>query len=252
MNLQSRGIILKQTKILNDRRMLVMFSDRFGKISVSVGFGGQGKNKSSLAYKPFTLGRYDLYKGREIYSINKAETLRSFFSIGEDVDKYMHASYVLEFTEKLLAEEAPAPKLFELLTDFFEIIEKRPREYLFLVRAYQIKAIQYCGYMPKLSGCVVCGKTAENYVFGIEAGGLVCENCIQDIGLIYRVNSDIIEKIKYIAGNPLKKMGNLYLDTTSLEVISELINQYIAYHMDIHDLKSEEFLSTSVLGAERK
>ena len=72
------------------------------------------------------------------------------------------------------------------------------------------------------------------------------------IGLIYRVNSDIIEKIKYIAGNPLKKMGNLYLDTTSLEVISELINQYIAYHMDIHDLKSEEFLSTSVLGAERK
>lgn len=254
MNIQTRGIILKQTKILNDRRMLVMFSEDKGKISVSAGSGPSGRTKSALAYKPFTLGKYELYKGREIYSINKAETLRSFFSIGEDVDKYMCASYVLEFMDKLLMEEAPAPKLFSLLCQFFDLMEKRPREYLFLVRAFQIKAIQYSGYMPKLESCVICGRKEGPFTFGIEAGGVVCSNCLQekDIGLIYKTDSGIIDKIKYIAANPLKKMGNLYLDGSSLSVISELIKRYIAFHMDIQDLKSEEFLSTEGFCAERK
>ena len=252
MHVQTRGIILKQTKIMNDRRMLVMFSEEKGKISVASGYGASGRNKSALAYKPFTLGKYELYKGREIYSIDKAETLKSYFSIGEDVDKYMCGSYVLEFMDKLLEEEAPSPKLFLLLNEFFELIEKRPREYLFLVRAFQIKAIQLSGYMPELDRCVVCGRKEGPFVFGVEAGGVVCANCTKDIGLIYKVDSGIIDKIKYIAANPLRKMGNLYLDEPSLSVISELIKRYIAYHMDIQNLKSEEFLSTDASCAERK
>lgn len=252
MNVLTRGIILKQIRLMNDRRMLLMFSEEKGKISVSASNGSFGKSKSSLAYKPFTLGRYDLYKGRDLYYINRADTLKSFFSIGEDIDKYLYASYVLEFTEKLLPEETPSPPLFSLLTDFFSILEKRPGEYLFLVRAYQIKAIGCCGYMPQLEVCAVCGNKTESGSFSLQAGGVVCENCIQDIGLILQVGSDIIEKIKYIASTPLKKIGNLYLDPASLEAISELIKQYMAYHMDIRDLKSEAFLSTDSFGAERK
>ncbi len=252
MNIQTRGIILKQIKLMNDRRMLMMFSEEKGKISVSASQAGSGKKRAALAYRPFTLGRYELYRAREIYSIQKAETLRSYFSIGEDIDKYLYASYALEFTEKLLPEEAPAPGLFSLLTEFFSILEKRPGEYLFLVRAYQLKAIQCCGYGPSLSGCVICGKPVEDGCFSVKAGGLVCPSCRQDIGLILQVGSDIIEKIKYILKTPLKKIGKLYLDQASLKAISQLILQYLAYHMDIRDLKSEAFLSTDPSGAERK
>ena len=71
---------------------------------------------------------------------------------------------------------------------------------------------------------------------------------------IYLQNNydDIIEKIKYILKTPLKKIGKLYLDQASLKAISQLILQYLAYHMDIRDLKSEAFLSTDPSGAERK
>ncbi len=39
-------------------------------------------------------------KNREYYNINSADVKKSFFRIGEDVDKYMQASFVLELTEK--------------------------------------------------------------------------------------------------------------------------------------------------------
>ena len=44
----TEGIILKQVKTVNGRTMLVMFSRKFGKISVGTNLTGAGKNKSSL------------------------------------------------------------------------------------------------------------------------------------------------------------------------------------------------------------
>ena len=244
MQIQTKGIILKQTKTINDRKILVMFSQEYGKISVAAGNTySQKKNKTSLAYRPFTLGRYDLFKGRELYNINRAETIHSYFKIGEDVEKYMHASYILEFVSVFLIENEPMPKLFQLLTDFFEIMEERSKEYLFLVRAFQLQLLDIAGYAPVLHHCVVCGKEDEVYVFDPKEGGLVCQACRKNSGLIYSIDSAIIDKIKYMISTPLKRMGKLYLDEQSLEKISELLKTYFSYHLDIQELKSESFLT---------
>ena len=93
---ETDGIILKQTRLPDDRRMLVLFTRKFGKISAGTGIRLSGKSKSSLALRVFTHGRYELFFGGRSCNINAAETLNSYFKIGEDVDKYMMASYVLE------------------------------------------------------------------------------------------------------------------------------------------------------------
>ena len=193
MQTQTKGIILKQTKIAGDRRMLVLFSEKYGKISASgTEVAGRGKNKSALAYKPFTLGQYEIYKGRDIYSINRAETLKSFYKIGENIEKYMCASFALEFMAKMLTENQQSPKLFQLLVDFLEMMENRKKEYVFLLRVFQMKSIQYSGYLPELHQCVVCAAKDVNYKFSIKGGGLICSKCVEDDGLIYDISSDII------------------------------------------------------------
>ena len=72
-------------------------------VSAGTSIGEKGRSRSSLALRPFTYGRYELYKNRESYNINSAEVLKSYYRIGEDVDKYMNGAYVLEFTEKILS-----------------------------------------------------------------------------------------------------------------------------------------------------
>ena len=244
----TEGIIFKQVKTVNGRRMVLLFSQKFGKISAGTNISDKGKSKSSLAMRPFTYGRYELYKNRDSYHINSSEVLKSYYKIGEDVEKYMYCSYVLELTEKLLQEDAPAPGIFRMILDFFDIMEKRSKKYSTLILAYQIKVLQETGSMPQVKRCVVCEGSDEPVIFSIKDGGLVCKTCclnINDIhndALIYKVNFGIVNVLRYILDNPLKSFGNLALDDEIQKQLSRIIRSYIAYHLDIGELKSESFL----------
>ena len=81
MYTDTEGIIIRQTKTAYGRRMIVLLTKKYGKISAGTSISEKGKTKSTLALQPFTYGRYELYKGRDSYSIGGAETIESFFSM---------------------------------------------------------------------------------------------------------------------------------------------------------------------------
>ena len=72
----------------DSRRMILLFSRKYGKISVGTSAAEGGKNKSALAARPFTYGRYELFKGRDSYNLNNGQVIKSYYGIGEDLDKY--------------------------------------------------------------------------------------------------------------------------------------------------------------------
>jgi len=244
----TEGIIFRQIKTVNGRRMVLLFSKKYGKISAGTSLSEKGKNKSSLAMRPFTYGRYELFKNRDSYHINGAEVIRSYYRIGEDVEKYMNCSYVLELTEKLLQEEAPAPGIFDMILDFFDIMEKRSRKYSSLILAYQIKVLQEVGSMPQVSRCVQCGEKEEPVLFSVKEGGILCKKCClnfhdhQNETLIYQVNFGIVNILRYILDHPLKCFENLALDEEIQKQLNRIIKSYISFHLDISGLKSESFL----------
>lgn len=244
----TEGIIFRQVKTVNGRRMVLLFSKKYGKISAGTSISEKGKSKSSLAMRPFTYGRYELFKNRDSYHINGTEVIKSYYRIGEDVEKYMYCSYVLEFTEKLLQEEAPAPGIFNMILDFFDIMEKRSKKYSSLILAYQIKVLQEVGSRPQVNRCVLCGEKEEPVLFSIKEGGIICNRCClnfhdnQNDTLIYNVNFAIVNILRYILDNPLKSFENLALDGEIQKRLNTIIKSYIKYHLDIGELKSESFL----------
>ncbi len=245
----TEGIIFRQIKTVSGRKMVLLFSKKYGKISAGTSLGEKGKSKSSLAMRPFTYGRYELFKNRDSFHINGAEVIRSFYRIGEDVEKYMNCSYVLEFTEKLLQEEAPASGIFQIILDFFDIMEKRSRKYSSLILAYQIKVLQEVGSMPQINRCVLCGEKEEPAFFSVKEGGILCNRCClkfhdnQNDALIYQVNFGIVNILRYILDHPLKSFENLAINKDIQRQINRIIKSYIAYHLDIGELKSESFIA---------
>jgi DNA repair protein RecO (recombination protein O) len=242
------GIILKQTKLPGDRRMLVMLTRRFGKISAGTGIKLNGRNKSALAIRVFTHGKYEIFHGRESFNINAAETIESYYGIGEDVDKYMYASYVLEFTEKILHEEQPAEDVLDLLLDFMKLLEIRKSKLKSLVVMYQWKLIALCGYMPSLKGCSHCNRRdVETVGLSIVDGGLVCEDCINsgtvNLRLLYSTKYDIIRILEFIRVNDMKSLGRLALKDDVSSYLFEILKEYVSYHLDINNLKSESYLN---------
>ncbi|NLP31295.1 MAG: DNA repair protein RecO [Clostridiales bacterium] len=247
MYAETEGIILKQIKIAGGRKMLVIFTKRFGKISAGTSLKENSKNKATLALRPFVYGKYRINKTGKYYHVNGAEVISSNYQIGEDVDKFMSASYVLEFTEKLLPEEAPDPKLFRLLTDFLDLLEKRKKKFDTLVIAYQVKALAYNGSFPRLDACVLCNEKEQIKYFSVAEGGVVCEQCGEGSKakelLLYTIDFGIVEVLRYLLEQPLSSFIRLALDDNILQEVRKVLKEYIVYHLEVDDLKSEEFMN---------
>lgn len=192
--------------------MITVLTDKYGKISAGTSIPEKGKNKSSLALRPFTRGRYELFKGRDSYNINGAETIESFYAIGEDVDKYMAASYVLELTDKMIDEEQPVNTVYRLLADFLKLMAGRRSSFGTVVIAFQVKALQALGLS------------------------------ISRNPLLAKENSDKINAINYFEKEPMESFAELALTEKLEKDLSEYVKRYISDNLGIANLKSEALM----------
>jgi len=240
MYTDTEGIVLRQTKTLNGRRMLVIFTQRYGKVSAGTSISEKGRTKSALALRPFTYGRYELFKGRDSFSVNGAEAVNGFYGIGEDIDKYMAASSALELTDRLLEEEQPAPQMFALLLDFLELLSARKKAFGTLLIAFRLKCLSLSGCAPVMDACVGCGSSEGLKLFSVPAGGLVCGNCAKaGDRLCFEISGSDVQVLRYMLGHPLKNLESLALDEQTELRIQKILRSYYSYHLGIDKLKSE-------------
>ena len=249
---ETEGIVLRQTKISGGRRMILIFTKQYGKISAGTGLNEKGKGKQALALRPFTYGNYQLYAKGGFYSINSGDPVSSFYGIGENVDKYMNASYALELADKITAEGMPAPGLFNLTVDMLKEMESRTSKYETLVLAYAVKALKHLGISPDLGTCTRCGTetvtlrdSGKEIWFSIADGGIICEECraADNDTLIYKVDFGIIDILKYFVENPLENLRKLALEEEVCKRILKMITEYMRYHFGFGELKSEIFVT---------
>ena len=266
----TEGMVLKQVKIAGGRRMIHIFTQKYGKISVGTGITERNsKSKAALAIRPFTYGKYEISKNRDYYNLTGAEVKTSYYSLGEDLDKYAAASHALELTDKVLQEESPQPRLFSTLVDFMNSLDKgiSTPETLFL--AYETKLLTALGSRPVLTECAICGaviemsqpatkatdgseptKTAEKPTkFSVPDGGMICQECYKKIlennpndgklRLIYEPFFDIVNTIRFLETKPFSAFDKIALDPKVATELKSILREYIYYHLDIGPLKSE-------------
>lgn len=258
----STGIILRRINATSGRKMLSIFTQKYGKISAGTSISEKSsKGKATLSLNRFTYGRYEIFRSRDFYNVNSGEVVKSFFQIGEDPDKYFAASFALELTDKALPEELPQPKLLNELVDFLGTLEDRSKGFITLVIAYEIKLLDAVGMLPNLDECVVCGSKPDDAKrlrhFSVEDGGMICDECMREIEqeiaqnsksktkprLIYSPKFDIVNIIKYFSKRPISAFGNIMLDAETEEELYKILREYISYHMDVGTLKSELYPS---------
>lgn len=248
MQINTEGIVLRQSKAVGGKKVVTLLTKKYGKIAVGTTVAHKSKTKSALALSPFTLGNYQLFKNRGYYNMDSAEAIKSYFAIGEDVGKYMYSSYALELLDRLLPEEMSMSSIFTLTVNFFEAMEKRKSGYETLLLALEIKLLRKLGIFPRVEKCTCCERTDNLEFFSIEDGGVICSFCKvnkQD-RLIYDANFGMIDIIKYFDKKPFKEFEKLNLKEETASKLQKVIKDYIAFHFDLREMKSETLLNIAV------
>ena len=248
MRITTDGIVLKQNKISNNRRMLVLFTKDYGKISAGTSLSERGRNRSALALRPFTYSEYEIFKNRDYYNINGAGVKRSFYSIGEDIDRYLVASKVIEYLNSTLEEGRPQPRTFELTLEFLDAITEAKGNYDTMLYAYLVKSLGMQGVMPELNRCVDCGHKHEELeapiFFSISGGGILCKDCCERekrnaVPLIFRPHFDIVEVLKYMVRNSLTTFSRIQLKPNVQMELKNILSEYLEYYLNVDFLKND-------------
>ena len=249
MIISTEGIVLRQRKIANNRRMIVLFTKQYGKISAGTSVNEKSRSKAALALRPFTYADYDIFRGRETYSINSAQAKKSFYPIGEDIDRFMAASAFIEYLDKVLGEEQPMPKLFDLALGFLESVSKSRSSAETLLFAFIVKSLKMLGVAPELSCCVGCGKSRENFgeggfrSFSVTGGGIICPDCaLQEKttpdSLIYQPSFDIITVFGYFDSRPLATFEKVDLKPEVAGVVRDILAEYTNRYLGVDVLRT--------------
>lgn len=241
--LKTEGIVLNELRFKETSKILSIYTNKFGKISVMAQGAYRAKSKLIANTQPFSYCSYQLQKGRNFYYLSEAYLINSFYSIRDNMYRIIYGFYMLELMEKSVPEGEENNKLFSLLAKGLNILSKTNKDYLKFITAYELKFVSFLGYRPFINNCVNCNnQLTYRKKFSIFQGGVICENCFStDLHGKY-IDSHFLKAINDLMYISLDKLDEISVSNNTLITIHETLVKYILYNIDRKEFKSLDIL----------
>jgi len=177
-NYQTRGIILRQTKLGEFDKIVTIYTPEFGKLKAVAKGACRPKSKLGGNVEPLTYSLMLLARGRNLDIITQSQTVNGFLALKSDLWGMACGLYILELIDSFTVEGGENRPLFDLLLDVLnQLSESGSNEAL--LRYFELHLLHHLGYRPQLRRCVVCDsplKPVANF-FSPSGGGLLCPHC---------------------------------------------------------------------------
>ncbi|NWF78254.1 MAG: DNA repair protein RecO [Chloroflexi bacterium] len=175
---QTKGIILKQTKLGEFDKIVTVYTQEFGKLRAVAKGACRPKSKLGGNVEPLTYSLMFLAKGRNLDIITQSQTINGFLALKSDLWRMACGLYILELIDSFTVEGGENRPLFDLLLDILNQLSK-PDSNETVLRYFELHLLHYLGYRPQLRRCVSCDSSLKPVVnfFSPSKGGLLCPHC---------------------------------------------------------------------------
>lgn len=241
--LKTKGIVIKEMKYGDTSKIITIYTEDKGKISVMARGANNPKSKLIAPTQIFTLSDYQFKSGRNFYFISQVDIINSFYSIREDIDRVIYGYYILELADKSISIEQENKNIYALLKRGLEVLSKLEDDYLKFVIAYEIKFISFLGYKPFLEACVNCNSKKANQIkFSIEKGGIICDKCFSEDQFSKPMNKNIYNLMVEFLYAKLDDLENIKAREEDLNILHDILVNYILTSVDRKKFNSLQLL----------
>lgn len=178
MQIKTKGIVLKAQDFNENDKLLSILTEDRGVVYAYA--SGARRIKSNLASISAMLsyGEFVLFKNRDKYTVDSAETEKMFFGIRNDLDSLAYASYFCELCLNTANPEEDAKEIFRLLLNTLYMLENKKVSFTMLKAIFEIRLMTLIGFTPNLISCSHCGEYEKNgYWFNLSVGSVICTDC---------------------------------------------------------------------------
>lgn len=235
MNISTRGIVLKDYK-LEDDRILTLLTEKLGIIAAYA--NGANRVRSRLAGSTELLCYSDivLFKGKGgRYSVDSADLIRSFFGVRQDIEALALASYFSELTDTLATHAGDAATYLSLLLNTLHFLENGKRSHSLLKPLFELRMLTLSGYMPDLVACGECAAfEPEGMLFYPQNGGLLCGKCSTNATVAGGIllPQGILAAMRHIVYCEPAKLFSFTLSDTGAKELDSITEQYLKYQLE--------------------
>lgn len=182
------------------------------------------------AYSKFCLSRR---KGR--YYIDSAQSIKIFYSVREQLDRFALVSYfseVLSYCQ--FPEKEHSRDILRLFLNILHYLSEGTRDTELLKCIFELRLASETGHMPAVAGCDSCGTyQTEKMYFKIGNGTLYCENCIsaEDARNTVCIGVPVLHAIRHIVLTDFNRLFNFRLNGDSMKLLSFISENYLTAHL---------------------
>jgi DNA repair protein RecO (recombination protein O) len=171
---REQGVVLRTHKLGEADRIVVLMTAGRGKVRAVA--KGVRKTKSRFGGRLEPPGHVSLllYEGRNLDTINQADSLDHYRPIREDLDRMTDALALVEAVDQVAQEGEPNSPLYRMLTGALRTLSDAPSRSPLLVAGFYWKVLALEGVSPMLDECVRCGATEGLTSFDWSEGGILC------------------------------------------------------------------------------
>ncbi len=240
MIVSTDAIVLRSMKYRDTSKIVTLYSEKFGKISVIAKGARAAKNKFGASLEPMTHAAVVIYKKehRDLHFLSKSEIVQPFFKTRIVPDKLAVGLALVELVHLVMHDEEENQIMFALLTDALHALEISKLNALNILFAFELKLVRQLGFAPHFESCSQCGTyvledAGVRFVHVILArGSVVCSKCIGGHdGAGIRLTNDVLHALVHFASAPMEAVAGLELTFQQQDEILALLQTYMQYHV---------------------
>lgn len=249
-----KGLVLRETPVGDFDKMLTVLTAKHGRISVFARGAKKMKSPFFVSTQMFCYSEFVLRKTSEVFYVNDGSLIEGFFDLRNTLEGSALAGYVAEVARDISTENTDEAKLLRLTLNTLFAIAKNKRPLPLIKAVFELRAVCYAGFLPRLSGCDVCGKAPlPTYFFDIANGIFLCEECYHareifyndeakkvneaegiyaNAHLIVQVSPSVFSAVIYALSAPQERIFSFSLEDDALHDFSVLCEKYLLCHLE--------------------
>lgn len=169
---RDEAVVLRTYKLGESDRIIVLATKGRGKVRAVAKGVRKTRSKFGSRLEPLSHIAVQLYEGRNLDTVTQVESIDSFRSIREDLDRYSAAVGVLEVVDQISMEEEADVRRFAMLVGVLRTIAERDNA--LVVPAFFLKLLAHEGFRPEVDRCVECGLDDPLVAIDLTVGGMLC------------------------------------------------------------------------------
>jgi DNA repair protein RecO (recombination protein O) len=240
--LRVEAVVLRHYDWGEADRILTLFTLELGKVRAIAKGVRKMKSRKAGHLEPFTRTSLLLAKGRDLYIVTQAETVRAFDSLRGDLVSLGYASYVIELLDRFTYEEGENRAMYRLLVDTLARLASGEDADL-VVRYYEIRLLDLLGYRPHLFTCAVCEEEIQpqDQFFSARLGGVVCPSCGRNEPGVRPISLQALKYLRHFQRSRFSQARRARIPAEVNREMEILMQHYLTYLLE-RGLNSPIFL----------